>query len=435
MRRRRPLAAIAATAVIGATALVGAAGAPAGAQELPTPKADIVVDAANGCVLMGANTHTALHPASTAKIMTALVGVERLAPNANVVTDARAAAVEANKIGLKANTSWPLDQTLAALMMVSANDAAYSIANTVGHGSLDAFAADLNSTAKRLGMRDSTFGDPAGLDDGTSYKGGPFTSAYDLAIAARNALTVPAIAKWAALHEYQFVDNGGTHHDLTNHNRMLPGALYAYPGAIGFKTGYTNQAQHSLVAAATRNGRTLIAVILGGPDAGYTTAAGLLDAGFAQPNCAKGAAKLPPVAVSLYGRRAEDRASFAALGNAPAATNASVGAATITVPASIPVGAIAPRAAAPIVATTAEGHHGSGLFSMRNFVIVLLLLGAVAFVLRRRAVKRQRARRIAQRRLRAAKMRSGGLTVVDGRYRAGARVGPPVESDMSIRRG
>ena len=74
-------------------------------SRLPTPKADIVVDAANGCVLMGANTHTAMHPASTAKIMTALVGVERLAPNANVVTDARAAAVEANKIGLKANTS------------------------------------------------------------------------------------------------------------------------------------------------------------------------------------------------------------------------------------------------------------------------------------------------------------------------------------------
>ena len=424
MRRRRPLAAIAATAVIAATTLIGAGGTPAGAQQVPTPKADIVVDAGNGCVLMGTNTHTAMHPASTAKIMTALVGVERLAPNANVVTDARAAAVEANKIGLKANSSWPLDQSLAALMMVSANDAAYSIANTVGHGSLDAFAADLNSTAKRLGMRDSTFGDPAGLDDGTSYKGGPFTSAYDLAIAARNALTVPAIAKWAALHEYQFVDNGGTHHDLTNHNRMLPAALYAYPGAIGFKTGYTSQAQHSLVAAATRNGRTLIAVILGGPDAGYTTAAGLLDAGFAQPNCAKGAAKLPPVAVSLYGRRAEDRASFAALGTPPPRTN--VGRLRDDHGAGIDSGwrDRAPRGRSD------RGDHRRSAPRQRAVLDAQLrdrpaVARRVAFVLRRRAVKRQRARRIAQRRLRAAKMRSGGLTVVDGRYRAGSRVGAP----------
>jgi heme exporter protein D len=75
------------------------------------------------------------------------------------------------------------------------------------------------------------------------------------------------------------------------------------------------------------------------------------------------------------------------------------------------------------------------VLSVAMVTVVSLLLGAVAFVLRRRAVKRQRARRIAQRRLRAAKMRSGGLTVVDGRYRAGARVGPPVESDMSVRRG
>jgi D-alanyl-D-alanine carboxypeptidase len=434
MRRRRPLAAIAALAIIGAASLVGPGATTGGAQQLPASKADIVVDAANGCVLMGANTHTPMHPASTAKIMTALVGVERLAPDAHVVTDARAAAVEANKIGLEANTSWPLDLSLAALIMVSANDAAYSIANTVGHGSLDEFAADLNATAKRLGMRDSTFGDPAGLDDATSYKGGPYTSAYDLAIATRNALTVPAIAKWAAMHEYQFVDVGGVHHDLTNHNRMLPGGLYEYPGAIGFKTGYTSLAQHSLVVAASRNGRTLIAVVLGGADAGYTTAAGLLDAAFAQPNCAAGAAKLPPVAVSLYGRRAADRASFAALGKVPAAGASAISSA-VTVPASIPVGAIAPRAAAPIVATTAEGHGSGGLFTPRNFVIGLLLLGAVAFALRRRAVKRQRARRLAQRRLRAAKMRSGGLTVVDGRYRAGTRLGPPVESDMSVRRG
>jgi len=78
------------------------------------------------------------------------------------------------------------------LMMVSANDAAYAIAESAG-GSISGFANDANETARRYGMRDSTFGDPAGLTDQTSYKGGPKVSAFDLAIATRNALTVPAI--------------------------------------------------------------------------------------------------------------------------------------------------------------------------------------------------------------------------------------------------
>ena len=74
------------------------------------------------------------------------------------------------------------------------------------------------------------------------------------------------------------------------------------------------------------------------------------------------------------------------------------------------------------------------MLGMRNVVIVLLILLVIAFMLRRRAVRRQRARRIARQRNRAAKMRSGGLTVVDGRYRPGDRVGPPVESHVRVRR-
>jgi D-alanyl-D-alanine carboxypeptidase (penicillin-binding protein 5/6) len=435
---RRTLVSLVAAVALMVAAVVGAA--PVGASPLPTPEADIVVDASTGCMLQGLNVHTRIHPASTAKVMTALVGVERLAPDARVHFSVRDANVELHRIGGLANTSWPLNDVLAGVMMISANDAAYAIADNVGHGNLDAFAADADALGQRLGMRDSTWNDPAGLDDTTSFNGGPYTSAYDLAIATRNALTVPAIAKWAGMYEYQFVDVSGVHHDFVNHNRMLAvGGPYSYSGTTGFKTGYTSQAQHSLIATAQRNGRTLIAVILGAPDAGYPEAAGLLDAGFATPPrpCASGVV-LPPARVSLYANRAADRDAFGALGSngSGSATGGSGpnGAAASDIPAVIPVGVIAPHGA-PTVAVTEPAHHSGGLLSLRNVVLVLLALGIVAFFLRRRAVKRQRARRLARRRQRVAAMRSGGLTVIDGRYRLGVRVGPPVESEVSVRRG
>src|SRR5262249_44095867 len=192
------------------------------------------------------------------------------------------------------------------------------------------------------GMKDSTLNDPAGLDDETSFHGGPMMSAYDLAIATRNAITVPDIAKWAGMHEYSFVDPSGVSHRLLNHNHMLPGGGNDYPGATGFKTGYTSRAQHTLVAVATRNGRTLIAVVLGVPDAGYAEAASLLDAGFATPANAPGTGEtLPKVAVSRCEDRAADQMAFAGLAAADTPTT-SPGA---TVPGSVPVIDHAPLAA------------------------------------------------------------------------------------------
>jgi D-alanyl-D-alanine carboxypeptidase len=330
---------------------------------------------------------------------------------------------------------WPFDQMMASMMMVSANDAAYAMASTVG-GTLDGFAAKLNATAKQLGMRDSTLGDPAGLDDETSYKGGPMMSAYDLAVATRNALTVPEIAKWAAMHTYTFTDPSGVTHQLVNHNKMLPGGGADYLGSIGFKTGFTSRSQHTLVAAATRNGRTLIAVVLGVPDSGYPEAASLLDAGFATaPDAAGTGEKLPAVAVSRCADRAADQASFARLGTTGKPVTSSI----VTVPGSIPVLDSPPLAAAATTkaqtATTSASskHHSPGLLRTRNLLIVLILVTAVVIAARRRAVKRQRAIRLARRRQRISAMRSGGLPVVDGRYRAGTRIGPPVESHVRVR--
>jgi D-alanyl-D-alanine carboxypeptidase len=404
-------------------------------QGLLAPKADILVDAATGRILISDNEHEAMRTASVAKIMTALVAVERLAPNASVTADAAAANVETDKIGFTEGTTWPRDEMLAALMMMSANDAAYSIAHTIS-GNLANFEPVLNETAHRLGLKDSVLNDPAGLDTANSFKGGPFMSAYDLAIATRNAMTVPAIAQWAAMPDYRFVDPQGNAHHFPSHNAFLPGRGYSYPGATGFKTGFTNRAGHSFVATATRNGRSLIAVVLGAADSGYAEAAALLDAGWAMPTDATGTGEvLPANAVSLYEGRALDQAAFASLGHA------APGAVGAIAPAAAPDGGAAlnspPKAPVttpkPAVTTSKHSSH-SGVLSLRNFLIVMILLLCATIWLRHRAVRRRRAMRDARRRQRMAAMRSGGLTVVDGRYRTGTRLGPPIESHVRVRR-
>jgi D-alanyl-D-alanine carboxypeptidase len=376
-------------------------------------------------VLTSRNLHGAVPPAITVKILTALVAVERLPPKAMISVNPNDAGRECMCIGLKPGQSWPFDQAMASMMMVSANDAAYAIAETAG-GSIPGFAAELNATAKRYGMRDSTFGDPAGLDDGTSYEGGPKVSAYDLSIAARNALTVPAIARWAATRTYQFTDVAGTSHTLTNHNNFLPGGTFGYRGANGFKTGFTQRAGHTLVATATRDGRQLIVVILGAVDSGYTWAASLLEQGFATPPTTIGTGlRLPPVAVSPYGTRLAQRSGFFRLASGAAAT------ALVAAPTSTPDSSATPAPSATTNPATA--HHSGGLLAASNIALALLAALVACVFLRRRAVKRQRARRI-ERRARAKAMRSGSLPVVDGRYRTGTRVGPPVDSRVRVKR-
>ena len=416
----------------------------AGQEGTPPPQAFVVVDAGTGAVLTSRNLHQPLPPASTTKILTALVAIERLPSNAMISVTPNAAGRESTVIGMKAGQHWPLDQALASMMMVSANDAAYAIAETVS-GSIPGFAADLTSTAKRYGMKDSTFSDPAGLTDATSYHGGPKMSAYDIAISARNALTVPAIARWASTRTYEFTDPGGTQQGITNHNKFLPDNGFSYAGANGFKTGFTQIANHTLVATANRNGRELIAVILGSVDSGYTWAASLLDAGFATPANTKGTGiRLPDVAVSPYDTRVAQRAGFVHLargGNeaVPLATTTTTKAPTANAagngPGSNGSGRERASAAASTTSTRTATHHGGGLFTLSNFLLVLVVVLFVAVLLRRRAVKRQRARRIARQRARAKAMRSGSLPIVDGRYRTGTRLGPPVESQVRVQRG
>jgi D-alanyl-D-alanine carboxypeptidase (penicillin-binding protein 5/6) len=334
---------------------------------------------------------------------------------------------------MQVGQKWTFTDALASLMIVSANDAAWAIALQTS-GTVEKFVQAETATARQLGLRDSTFADPAGLDDGNAYNGGPLMSAYDIAISARNALAVPLLASLAGAPTFAFVGPGGIQHHLTNHNKLV--SEHLYPGADGFKTGFTNKAGHTLIATATRNGRTLVAVVLDTVDA-YGWAEHFLDAGFATSATAGADGSLPPRRVVTYAQRAAQLAGFQQLatGKAAVASSSSTAAPTAT---SGRHAAANGSVAAPLGGALAASHvakkAGHGVSTKTIAIVVLLLVLAVLYILRVRAVRRARTRRLARRRAAREMMRRGSLPVVDGRYRTGTRVGPPVESHVNIRR-
>jgi D-alanyl-D-alanine carboxypeptidase len=184
----------------------------------------------------------------------------------------------ARNMNMKAGQVWTLNDSLHALLIVSANDAAVALAERVS-GNLDEFGRLMTETAQRLGMTDSpVLRDPSGLDDEFSVQGGNLISAHDLAIAARAAMANEQIRQIVRTDIYRFHGGDGHGHRLLNHNSLLK----TYPGANGVKTGYTRKAGHSLIAEATRDGRTMLTVVLGAPDM-YRSSTALLDKGFTIP--------------------------------------------------------------------------------------------------------------------------------------------------------
>jgi D-alanyl-D-alanine carboxypeptidase (penicillin-binding protein 5/6) len=464
---RAAVAGVVAVSVVGLTG--GARTAPAGAQQPPNaapPKAWIVVDAGTGHVLEAGADHVPYSPASMSKVMTALTVIERLPSTAMVTVTPLAQAKGMSNLtatGMKAGQRWPLDLTLGVLLVISGNDAAYSLATTTA-GGLPQFAADETATSNELGLRDSTFADPAGLDGAEGFGGGPRMSAYDVAISVRNALAVPELAHWASTPQFSYTDPLGAHHTVQNHNKLLLPGPKQYPNATGFKTGYTSLAGNTLAATATRNGRTIIAVVMNTYDT-YGWAGKLLDDGFRIPATAPGNGEvLPAVAVSTYAERAADRAAFLALARAQSSTGGNVAEAGTAVagnsPSTLPpLSSIttyhATTSTSPAPSTTVASHGatsggaahltgdlassshsggGSSWFNLWTVVILLLLVAVVVVLLRRRAVRRRRAKRLARRRMMQAALRRGSLPVVDGKYRPGMRTGNPVPSHVKIHR-
>jgi serine-type D-Ala-D-Ala carboxypeptidase (penicillin-binding protein 5/6) len=322
----------------------------------PLPKAWIVVDADTGKVLSAGNDRIPLPPASLTKVLTALTVVNTLPPDAqDVPVSARAAAAPADKISMKEGEVWTLTDTLYSLFLSSANDAAVALAERAG-GTVEGFQKMFTATAADLGLADDpVLMDPAGLDGPEGVEGGNLVSARDLAIAARALLAQPLLATIVSTPIYHFVGPDGFHHRLLNHNHLF---LQGYAGAVGVKTGYTKRAGHCLIAAAQRDGRTMLAVVMNGADP-IRSAEAMLDQGFATPVEAEPVAEvLPPVRLgppTVAGKR--------------------------VAPAQPPTTGIVGLPAA---------HHGSSLWWLPW--AVFLFLGTIS-VLRLRVVLRNRHRR------------------------------------------
>src|SRR5579863_4166641 len=227
--------------------------APHSAPRLPgvAASAFVVADAGTGQVLAAKDPHGWYRPASTLKVLTAVALIPVLNPNATVVASKQATSTVPNVVGLVAGRAYRISDLFTALLTISANDAA--IALTQATGSFGEGMSLINAEARHLQADDTVAVDPNGLD-----APGQRTSAYDLALVARQALRLPAFLKYDQTMSARFVVARRKAVQLYNQNSLLT----SYPGAVGGKIGWTSAAGATYVGMATRHDVTLIVTLL-----------------------------------------------------------------------------------------------------------------------------------------------------------------------------
>lgn len=222
---------------------------------LTTARGVVIVDVESGVNLFTRNPQLQLAPASTTKILTALVALDAFELD-DVVT-VQNVATEGQVMGLFPGESITIENLLYGLLVHSGNDAAYAIADAYP-GGFGAFINAMNTKAKDVYMTNSIFTNPAGFDD-EAHKMTP----QDLANLSRVALKNTIIRKMVSLPAITVPDATHTYyHPLTNVNQLLG----LVPGVSGFKTGWTEDAGESLVTLVSRNGREVVIVLLGSQD-------------------------------------------------------------------------------------------------------------------------------------------------------------------------
>ncbi|MCI2419005.1 D-alanyl-D-alanine carboxypeptidase [Saccharopolyspora sp. K220] len=249
------------------------------APGLPQPPGEVsapswvLADLDSGAVLAARDPHARHRPASTIKVLTALTALRALRLDDTIVATQDDANQEGSRVGLSPGVTYSVQQVLTGLIMQSGNDAAHALAMKMG--GMQATVDKMNAVAASLGALDTRTATPSGLDGP-----GMSTSAYDLAAIFR-----------AAMHEPAFAAIIGTH------NTLLPGApggpplevwsdnqvLLGYPGGLGGKTGFTDDARHTFIGAAERGGHRLVAVLMRGENQPIRLSAQamqLLDYGF-----------------------------------------------------------------------------------------------------------------------------------------------------------
>jgi D-alanyl-D-alanine carboxypeptidase len=214
----------------------------------------VVIDADTHKVLYSKNADTPMYPASTTKLMTAILLTSHLTPEDEVYVSADAAQQHKVRLGLKAGTTISADQALQAILMKSANDVAYAVAQTVG-GSQQGFAQMMNLQARLLGCTHTNFVTPNGLHEDSHQ-----SSAHDIALILAAAVHNPRIV--AAMQTQQSSAGG---RPFRNGNRMMYLSSSSFGEIIGGKTGYTSKAMYCLAMAARQNGHVRVSVVLGAP--------------------------------------------------------------------------------------------------------------------------------------------------------------------------
>jgi D-alanyl-D-alanine carboxypeptidase (penicillin-binding protein 5/6) len=243
-----------------------ATGAPANRSH-----AALMVDLESGHVLYSRNPHARMAQASTAKLMTAMVVLDTADPATEVFVPPDATRVEPNIMGLTAGEKISIHDLLVGLLLDSGNDAAETLALTTA-ANRNTFLASMNAKAAAMGLTDTHFANPSGLDDP-----GQYTSPNDEALTAAYLYQhYPLLTQVVTMKEGSIAATS-THKafDPINLNKLL----WSYPGAIGFKTGLTDNAGTCLVAGAHRGAHTLLLVEFDDPLI-FTDAAPLLDYGF-----------------------------------------------------------------------------------------------------------------------------------------------------------
>lgn len=229
-----------------------------------------VIDGATGAPIYAKNPDTPLFPASSTKILTALLVIEEGHLDAEVTVELSDTKVEPSALDLKPGEKYPRRELLYGLLLKSANDVAQALARD-NAGSLDLFAEKMNRRARELGAVSSHFKNPHGL-----HHPQHFTTAHDLALLARAAMDQPLFRQIVGTQTHPW-SGSPTFPELTNHNKLL----HLYSGCTGIKTGYTIPAGQVLASSALRGGREVIAVVLHTDKPGiWEDSKKLLDYGF-----------------------------------------------------------------------------------------------------------------------------------------------------------
>lgn len=249
--------------------------------DITSPSA-ILMDAKTGRVLYEKESDVQRFPASTTKIMTAILCIEQGNLDDIVTIGTNPSLVErgSSKIYLIPGEQLTLEQLLYAMMLESANDAAVAIAEHIS-GSVEEFAKLMNKRAKELGALNTNFVNPNGLHNDNHV-----SSARDLALIAKHAMTLPKFREVVSTVNYTIpqTNKQPERNYITNTNKLIwkNNKTYSYEYAIGIKTGYTTKAKHNLVAGALKDGTELISVIMNdeSTNSTYSNTIALLEYGF-----------------------------------------------------------------------------------------------------------------------------------------------------------